>query len=66
MKFLIIPPYLCGCDTITVRPAVVRDFFVIITVNGRYGGTEGLDTGFIVSEDGLLATDHHVLGEAAI
>jgi regulator of sirC expression with transglutaminase-like and TPR domain len=40
------------------RPAVV-----VITFTGRDGKTQGLGTGFVVSPDGLVATNLHVVGE---
>ncbi len=44
--------------------SAVRQSVVVITVTGREGTEEGVGSGFVVAEDGLIATALHVIGEA--
>lgn len=41
-----------------------RPSIAVITFQGREGQQQGLGTGFVVSAEGLIATNLHVLGEA--
>lgn len=41
-----------------------RNSVVVVMHQGRGGSQEGLGSGFVVSEEGLIATSLHVIGEA--
>jgi serine protease Do len=41
-----------------------KNSIVVVTVTGRDGKSHGLGTGFVVSPEGLIATNLHVIGEA--
>lgn len=41
-----------------------RDSIVVIKYTGREGKPTGVGTGFVISADGLIATNLHVIGEA--
>jgi regulator of sirC expression with transglutaminase-like and TPR domain len=43
--------------------AAARNSVVVITFVGRDGKRQGLGTGFVISRDGLVATNLHVIGE---
>ena len=42
----------------------VQSSIVVISFEGRDGETQGIGTGFVIRDDGLIATNLHVLGEA--
>src|SRR5687768_805019 len=41
-----------------------KDSIAVILYTGRDGKQQGLGTGFVISDDGLIATNLHVIGEA--
>lgn len=41
-----------------------RDSIVIVTTEDRNGDQAGLGTGFVIDQEGLIATNLHVIGEA--
>lgn len=52
-----------GRSTVADLAEKIRPSLVKITQEGRRG-MDGLGTGFVVSDDGLIATNLHVIGEA--
>ena len=50
--------------TVEQLTTLVRKSVVVVSFTGRDGKTKGLGTGFVISPDGLIATNLHVIGEA--
>src|ERR1051326_2988541 len=51
-------------NSVETLAALARPSVVVISHYGREGAVDGVGTGFVVSEDGLIATCLHVIGEA--
>lgn len=53
-----------GSDIVQRLAAEAKQSVVVVTFSGRDGTQQGLGSGFVVSKDGLIATNLHVIGEA--
>jgi len=53
-----------GEKSVAELTRLVRKSVVTVSFTGRDGRTKGMGSGFVISPDGLIATNLHVIGEA--